>query len=113
VAEVEREGAANFVASASRSTLARSSSGGADYRVPAVSRDALWQLVEGAGVNATARTAAAAVLAQTSDEAERGRLRIAAERCADPRVRIVLEELASEEPERAPLGAMRANREAP
>lgn len=110
VAEVEREGAANIVVSRSKSTVARASAGGTDYRMPAVSRDALWSLVEGSGVSGRARTAAAEVLAQTSGESERARMRVAAERCADPKVRVALEELASEEPEAIPLEALQRGR---
>ena len=91
-----RDAAANFVASASSTTVARSAHGGADYRVPSVSRDALWSLVEGQGVHAEARAAAARVLADTGDAPERDRLRVAAERCADPKLRVVLEEFAED-----------------
>ena len=95
VAAVARAGAAHFVTSTSSGAVARSARGGTDYRTAAVSRDALWSLVEGAGVDDQARTAAARALAETGVGDERGRLRVAAARCADPKVRVVLEELST------------------
>ena len=65
--------------------------------MPSVSHDALWSLVEGAAVDATTRAAAAEALVRTGGEPERARLRVAAAHCADPRVRVVLEELADDE----------------
>jgi hypothetical protein len=112
VATVERDGAANFVSSARPGTVARAMRGGADYRVPAVSRDALWSLVEGAGVDGEARTAAARAIVEIGGAEERARLRVAATHCADPRVRVALEELADDEPPTAaePLAAPRSSR---
>jgi hypothetical protein len=86
--------AAQLVSSASKGELARVASGGADYRAASLSREALWQLIEGPTVDADARRAAATALAKTSDESERVRLRVAAEHCADPQVRVALAELA-------------------
>ena len=104
VAEVERDGAANLVAAVSHETVARTMRGGTDYRVASVSRDALWALVEGAAVDASARTAAARAILETSTDEERARIRVAAGHCADPKVRVALEEMAEEEPsEAAPL----------
>jgi hypothetical protein len=98
VAVVERDGAANLVKSASPDTVARSMRGGADYRVASVSRDGLWALVEGSAVDAQARTAAARAILETGTDEERSRIRVAAGLCADPQVRVALEELADEEP---------------
>jgi len=104
VAEVERDGAANLVAAVSHETVARTMRGGTDYRMASVSRDALWALVEGAAVDASARTAAARAILETSTSEERTRIRVAAGRCADLKVRVALEEMADEEPsEAAPL----------
>ncbi len=99
VADVARDGAANFVRAASTQSVARSTRGGTDYRMPAVSREALWALVEGAGVDATARQAAAEVITLGAAHDDRERLRVAAGKVADPRVRIALEELANHEEE--------------
>lgn len=99
VAEVERDGAANLVASASPDKVAKALHGGGDYRMPSVSRDALWGLVEGAAVDGAARLAAAKVIVESGTDEERTRVRVAAGHCADPQVRVALEELADEEPE--------------
>jgi hypothetical protein len=76
--------------------LASSARGGEGYRVPSVSRDQLWEVVEGQASDAQARTAAAKVLAIQLDEGERARLRVAAGQCAEPRLRVALEALAGE-----------------
>jgi hypothetical protein len=65
------------------------------YRVPSVSRDQLWSLVEGSTSDAPTRTAAAEALSLHLDAAERTRLRLAAARCAEPRLRLALESLAT------------------
>jgi hypothetical protein len=98
VAEVERDGAANLVVAVSHDTVAKSLRGGTDYRMPSVSRDGLWALVEGAAVDGTARTAAARAILETGTSEERARVRVAAGQCADPRIRVALEEMADEEP---------------
>ena len=94
--------AAQLVASASREQLARVASGGADYRAASLSREALWALIEGPAVDAASRRATAEALAKTSDEGERARLRVAAEHCADPQVRVALERLAETDTLEAP-----------
>jgi hypothetical protein len=66
-----------------------------------VTPDALWALVEGAGVDATTRMAAAEALAGAGDPG-RERLRIAAAHCADPKLRVALAELGEEEREERP-----------
>ena len=96
--------AAQLVASATAEQLTRVASGGADYRAASLSREALWGLIEGPTVDGGSRTAAAAALAKSSDAGDRTRLRVAAERCADPKVRLALEELAEEEAPLAPHG---------
>jgi hypothetical protein len=96
VHHVERDAAANFVTSRSTERVADSLRGGGDYRMPSVSREDLWALVEGSAVDAATRTAAAEVLAHGVDPGGRERLRVAASQCADPRVRVALEELAAE-----------------
>ena len=78
---------------ASVAALTRAAGGG-DYRAPAVSRETLWQLVEGPATDATTRAAAAEALAGTIHASERPRLRVAAAHCAEPRARIALERLA-------------------
>lgn len=78
------------VASARAGDLARAAAGASDYRVPALTRDQLWTLVEGPEHDRETRTAAARALATTGSEGERARLRIAAEHCAEPKVRVEL-----------------------
>lgn len=65
------------------------------FRVAPVLDDQLWSVVESPTAEATARAGAAAVLARTADESGRSRLRIAAEACTAPRLRIVLDRTAS------------------
>ena len=101
VKDVERDAAANFVTSRSSDKVAQSARGGGDYRMPSVSHEALWSLVEGAAVAAPTRTAAAEALVSTGGVPERERLRVAAAHCADPRVRLALEELADDEADEA------------
>jgi hypothetical protein len=99
--EVERDAAAHFVTSRSREKVSNAVEGKLDYRMPSVSPDALWSLVEGSGVDAATRTAAAEALAHSGGTVDRGRFRVAAIHCADPKVRVVLEELGSEDGEEA------------
>ena len=87
--------AAQIVATASKEDLARLAHGAGEYRMANLSREQLWGLVEGPEVAASARKAAAEALVGTRDESERTRLRVAAERCAEPEVRFALEELAA------------------
>jgi hypothetical protein len=74
-----------------------SAAGDARYRLPSISRQQLWDLVESPATDGTMRTAAAEALAIHIDEADRARLRVAAEQCAEPRVRVALAALADEE----------------
>lgn len=75
-------GSARFVAAAHGAT---------DYRAPAVSREQLWEVVEGPAAEAPARVLAAEAIAASMDDGERARLRVAAEHCAEPRLLIALE----------------------
>lgn len=103
-ASAERdEPAASFVSGATRADMTRAAEGGGDYRQPAVSREQLWSVLEGPAIDTAARNAAAEALAGSRDPAERARLRIAAERCAEPTVRIRMEELLEDGDEIAPL----------
>ena len=79
---------------ASVAALTRASAGGGDFRAPAVSREALWRLVEGPTTDATTRATAAEALAGTIDASELPRLRVAAAHCAEPRARIAMERVA-------------------
>ena len=67
------------------------------YRVAAVSRARLWELVESPGTDGPTRTAAAEALARTPDATERARLRTAASHCVDPRVRVAIGLLARDD----------------
>jgi hypothetical protein len=87
--------AAIRVAAAMPERLASLASSGASYRAPAVSREALWGLVDGPGVESAARAAAVQVLARTCDEEEGVRLRVVLDQCADPSVRAAWRELAA------------------
>jgi hypothetical protein len=93
----DTRGAAAVVQSMPSGKVASASVGGQSYRFPALSRAQLWELVEGPTTDATTRTAAAEVLAVGLDDADRSRLRVAAERSAEPRVRVALEALAWED----------------
>jgi hypothetical protein len=98
----ERRGRAEegLVESATAEQIARAVAGAVDFRQPTVSREALWEIVEGPTVDAAAREAAAKALVKTAVGEDRARLRVAAARCADPRVRVALERIdAGDEPE--------------
>jgi hypothetical protein len=105
--------AAELVASASKEDLARFATGAADYRAATLSREQLWALVEGPEVEGSARTRAAGALARSADQAERARLRVAAERCAEPQVRVALEVLAAEMDGQEPAAQLAASRGRP
>jgi hypothetical protein len=77
----------------SASSLASSSRGGRDYRQPAMAREHLWQLIEGPVSDRNARTAAAQALGSDLSTEERGRLRVAVDKCAEPRVRVALQKI--------------------
>ncbi len=102
------EPAVSFVGGASRADLTRAAEGGGDYRQQAVSREQLWSVLEGPTVATAARRAAAEALAGSRDPAERARLRIAADRCAEPAVRVRMEELLHDDEAPAAAPAKRA-----
>jgi hypothetical protein len=87
-------GAQRMVEVKSTDEVVRATMGGGGYRAPSVTRDELWRLVEGSTTDATSRTAAAEALAKTCAPGEGQRLRVAAEKCADVRARVVLETIA-------------------
>jgi hypothetical protein len=77
--------------------IVASAAGDVRYRMPSISRQQLWDLVESSATDGSTRTAAAEALAIQIDETDRARLRVAAEQCAEPRVRVALAALAGEE----------------
>jgi hypothetical protein len=91
------DGAHMLAQSAAAGTLGRALQGASDYRQPSISREQLWELVEGDATDAQARMAAATALASSGDGPERARLRIAASHVADPQVRVALEELGDDD----------------
>lgn len=96
-ASAERdEPAVSFVSGATRADMTRAAEGGGDYRQQAVSREQLWSVLEGPSIATAARRAAAEALAGSRDPAERARLRIAADQCAEPSVRVRMQELLQE-----------------
>jgi hypothetical protein len=72
---------------------------GADYRTAALPEDEVWRIVCDPSADATARAGAAAVLRPQLDDAGRERLRIAAETCAEPKLRAALEAAADADAE--------------
>jgi hypothetical protein len=92
--ESTSRGAEMVVQTMPRDQVVASTMGGDRYRLPSISREQLWDLVEGAAANASTRTAAAEVLSVALDDSERARLRVAAAQCAEPRLRVALEMLA-------------------
>lgn len=64
----------------------------------------LWKIVESPAAEVSARAGAAAVLAQEATEDDRVRLRVAAEVCVEPRLRVVLDKAASGEDAMEALG---------
>ena len=98
-AAAEREQAAtSFVASASSAQLTQIAHGAGDYRQSAMSREQLWELLEGPAIDTATRRAAGEALAMTGDASERRRLRVAADHCAEPAVRVRLHALLDDEP---------------
>ena len=74
---------------------------GTSYRLPAIPVEQLWRIIEAPSSAAEARAAAAVALSQELDDAGRARLRVAAERCAAPRLRVALETVAERGDDRA------------
>jgi hypothetical protein len=65
-----------------------------DYRAAPLLTDQLWRIVESPAAVPTARAGAAAILAQSAGDVDRARLRIAADACAAPELRVVLDKAA-------------------
>ena len=80
----------------------------ATFRMPVVPGERLWEIVEDASAPQTTRAGAAIALRhEVSENAEaRTRLRIAADACADPRMKRALESLAAARHESAVLRAL-------
>jgi hypothetical protein len=67
-----------------------------DYREAAVPREALWRIAEDPAAEPTARAGAAVALRGRIDEADRARLRVAAESSVSPKLRVALEAAATD-----------------
>ncbi len=93
-AEPATGGAHRLAEAVSLGPLARAARGQGDYRAPGVTRDELWELVEAPATEGSMRAAAGEALALEGDRADRTRLRIAAERCAEPSTRAALSRVA-------------------
>lgn len=65
------------------------------FRDAPLRTDDLWKVLESPAASATARAGAAAVIATEATEEDRARLRIAADVCAEPRLRVVLDKAAA------------------
>jgi hypothetical protein len=87
LARVERRGRS---AAAWREAMREVIEAGDGYREPGVTREALVEVVESPAVPVERRVGAALALAGTGDDELRHRVRIAAEACADERVRVAL-----------------------
>jgi hypothetical protein len=95
--EGHTRGAEQIVQASSRARIASAADGGVDYRSPSVTREQLWSVVEGASADTTTRAAAAEALAVSVTNSERARLLAAASRSVDPKLRVTLDALASDE----------------
>ncbi len=67
----------------------------ADFRAPAVPPDELWRVVEDPSTSATTRAGAAVALRKRLDDDGRARLRVLADACAAPKLRVALQAAAS------------------
>jgi hypothetical protein len=94
-AELGGGGAHRLAEAATFAPLARAARGQSDYRAPGATREELWQLVEATATAGPARVAAGEALALEADRADRARLRIAAEHCAEPSTRAALSRIAA------------------
>jgi len=73
---------------------------GGQYRAASLTADRLWRVVDDAGAPAATRAGAAMVLAGDAADADvRQRLRVSAEACADPKLRVALQSVASDDVE--------------
>jgi hypothetical protein len=77
------------------------------FRTAPILDDQLWSVVESPHAEVTARAGAATVLARGAGELERSRLRVAADACTAPRLRVLLERTASGASEEELDGALR------
>jgi hypothetical protein len=87
-------------------SVARVSDEHASFREHALPVDALWCIVEDASADATARAGAAVALREGLDDAGRAKLRVVADACAAPRLRVALEAVADAPDEDALLEAL-------
>jgi hypothetical protein len=74
--------------------------GSAGYRDAALPRETLWRIAEDPTADPTARAGAAVALRSKLDDAERTRLRDAAEATVAPRIRVALEAAAEDDDDR-------------
>jgi hypothetical protein len=103
-AEMHRRGGPDVrvLARGARSTsewlqaVARASDEHASFREPAVPIDELWRIVEDPVASTTARAGAALALRTKLDEPGRARLRVVADACAAPKLRVALQTAASD-----------------
>jgi hypothetical protein len=77
----------------------------ATFRSPAIARDALRDLVGSPAAPATRRAAAGYFLGEDLDDATRARLRVLAESCVSPRLRVAVEAIVAGA---ATVGTLRA-----
>jgi hypothetical protein len=77
--------------------LVRASEGTVPFRSPAIPHDALWEIIEDASAPVLARAAAAIVLRDQLSDEGRARLRVTAEACAAPKLRVALETVATDD----------------
>lgn len=108
----DTRGPATLVQAMPTRHIVASAGGDARYRMPSISREQLWDLVESPASDASTRTAAAEALAIEIDDADRARLRVAAGQCAEPRVRVALAALADDEAAEEEASPPREQREA-
>lgn len=80
---------------------------GSGYRSQSLGKEDLLRVVEDPGQPARMRVAAAVALESKAGPEERRRIRVAAETCASPKVRIALEEAAEGDVEDGTLAALR------
>jgi hypothetical protein len=80
----------------------------ADHRTAPIVPARVWQVLEDPSAETSARVGAAALLATTASEAERTRLRVAAQAITAPQVRVAIDALVSGEDDDAVLEALDA-----
>ena len=92
-------GAARLAEAVGTAPLARAAQGLGSFRAPGVTRDELWELIEAPSTAAASRAAAAQALAAGADTGDRTRMRIAAQHCAEPAARAIMERVGADEAE--------------